>query len=184
MLKTNVTLHFSSKSRIIPKLQKINCNHVGKSSFQSSNPLFFNHKDLIYKPTAARLFRRTKTLPAKASTSKNFSELATSKAPKQNPKSPPDPTPSQNQKASGKIESSLKNFAKKRQIFSHDCLSIPASIRDTQILTILFPTLAHKIPRKSPELLTKLLFPTSPIKLKLGLQVGGRLVLLIATHLD
>jgi hypothetical protein len=42
------------------------------------------------------------------------------------------------------------------QIFSHDSLSIPASIRDTQILTILFPTLAHKIPRKSPELLTKL----------------------------
>ncbi len=81
LLKTNVTLHLSSKSRIIPKLPKRNCNHVGESSFQSSNPLFFNHKNLIHKPTAARLFRRTKTLPAKASTSKNFSELATSKAP-------------------------------------------------------------------------------------------------------
>jgi hypothetical protein len=42
------------------------------------------------------------------------------------------------------------------QIFSHDSLSIPASIRDTKILKILFPTHAHKIPRKSPELLTEL----------------------------
>jgi hypothetical protein len=68
LLKTNVTLHLSSKSRIIPKLQKKNhCNHVEESSFQSSNPLFFNHKDLIHKPTATRLFRRTKMLPAKAS---------------------------------------------------------------------------------------------------------------------
>jgi hypothetical protein len=55
-------------------------------------------------------------------------------------KNPPPPPPSQNQKASGKIEYSLKKFAKKRQILSHNSLSIPASIRD------MYPNLNDSVP--------------------------------------